>query len=177
MTPLPRIPRRGIAPDFEPVIVVDTREQDPLPITRFRTVRATLRSGDYSFAGGEEHFAIERKTVEDLVSCCAGENRERFERELHRLRGFDFARLLIIGTREQITAGAYRSQISPAAVLGSLNAWEVRYRVPVVFAPTVLDAVPYVEAWTWWYAREAILRTNRLVRGAMPVTSSARKGP
>ena len=58
----------------------------------------TLVSSDYSAAGIESLFAIERKTVGDLVGCCTGENRDRFERELHRLRGFRFKRLLVIGS-------------------------------------------------------------------------------
>ena len=31
---------------------------------------------------------MERKTLPDLVGCCMGDNRERFERELHRMRGY-----------------------------------------------------------------------------------------
>jgi len=42
----------------------------------------TLQSGDYSVAGCEELFAMERKTIGDLVGCFMGENRQRFEREL-----------------------------------------------------------------------------------------------
>jgi len=52
--------------------------------------------------GGENLFAIERKSIADLVGCCVGENRERFFRELHRLRGFRFKRLLVIGGRADI---------------------------------------------------------------------------
>lgn len=65
-----------------------TREQLPRPFKRLASVRATLTSGDYSFRGGEELFAVELKSIADLVACCVGENRERFFRELHRLRGF-----------------------------------------------------------------------------------------
>jgi hypothetical protein len=32
----------------------------------------------------EDLFSIERKTVSDLVNCCMGENRDRFDRELYR---------------------------------------------------------------------------------------------
>jgi hypothetical protein len=39
-------------------------------------------------AGLEELFVIERQSIADLVGCCIGESRERFERELHRLRGY-----------------------------------------------------------------------------------------
>lgn len=73
---------RGLArlADLRPVIVIDSREQAPLPISHFPAVRGSLQTGDYSFAGGEESFAIERKAVPDLVACCMGTNRERFSR-------------------------------------------------------------------------------------------------
>jgi len=139
-----------------PVVVIDTREQTPLPIEGLPWVRGSLQSGDYSIQGAEELFAIERKTIPDLVSCCSGDNRTRFEKELHRLRGFAFARLLVIGTQEQIAAADYPGTISPQSVLASLAAWEIRYRVPVIFTPTLLDAVAYVEAEALWFAREHI---------------------
>lgn len=164
MTQLPTLRIQGIEHAIEPVVVVDTREQTPLPIRRFPTMRDGLESGDYSFAGGEQHFAIERKTVDDLVSCCGGENRGRFERELHRLRGFAFSRLLVIGNREQIAAGEYRGRMNPSSVIGSLNTWEIRYRVPVVFAPDPEAGARLVEDWVWWFARETILTVNSLTR-------------
>ena len=159
-------PSRPRTPPDEggPVIVIDTREQDPLPIAGLPVVRGTLVSGDYSILGAEELFAVERKSIPDLVACCTGDNRARFERELHRLRGFEFARLLIVGAPQDIAAGRYRSNIPPASVLASLAAWEVRYRVPVVFAPTVSEAVPYVESWALWFARERIKTAEAIGR-------------
>ena len=157
------------ASEVAPVIVIDTRERTPLAFTRFPSKRGTLTTGDYSFVGGEDHFSVERKTVADLVGCCLGENRARFERELHRLRGFAFARLLVIGSRKQIAAGKYRSQINPASVLGSISAWEVRYHVPVVFAPSEKEAAQLVEDWVWWFAREWVLSINKLVRESSAV--------
>jgi DNA excision repair protein ERCC-4 len=77
--------------------------------------------------------AVERKSVPDLVACCMGDNRERFERGLRRLRGFRFKRLLIVGNEEEIRNGQYHSQIKPSAVLATIAAFEVRYEVPVVF--------------------------------------------
>ena len=53
----------------------------------------------------KRRVSIERKTVSDLVGSCMGENRERFERELHRLRGYRFKRLLVVGSEAEILAG------------------------------------------------------------------------
>ena len=166
---LPKLPAlRSLArlADLRPVIVIDSREQTPLPITRLETVRAGLTTGDYSFQGGEHVFAVERKSIDDLVGCCMGDNRERFEREMHRLRGFRFKRLLIVGARWMIEGQRYKSQIKPAAVLNSLAAWEVRFDLPVVFAEHPTQAAALVEGWAWWMARELVTTTNDLLRGS-----------
>ncbi len=162
---LPALRALGNLADVRPVIITDTREQTPLPFARLATERGTLTTGDYSFRGGEELFAVERKTVADLVGCCAKENRERFFRELHRLRGYRFKRLLIVGTREQIEAGDYRSGIAPRAVLSTLRAIEARFDVPVVFAPDAAAAGREIEAWAFWFAREIVEAANELARG------------
>jgi DNA excision repair protein ERCC-4 len=148
-----------------PCCVIDTREQEALPIRRLPTIRAGLLSGDYSIRGFEDHFAIERKSIPDFVGCCIGDNRIRFEHELHRLRGFDFARLLIIGTEADIRGHNYRSNIEPKAVLHSLYAFEVRYNIPFVFSPTPESGAALVERWAWFYVREQIRKTNDAIRG------------
>jgi hypothetical protein len=82
----------GRESEIRPTIIVDTREPTPLVFPTLPSMAGTLTTGDYSLAGGEELFAVERKSVADLAACCIGDNRARFERELHRLRGFWFAR-------------------------------------------------------------------------------------
>jgi DNA excision repair protein ERCC-4 len=173
MKPLPNLPALkslGDLSDRLPAVVIDTREQDPLPVRRLPVVRAGLYTGDYSVAGLESLVAIERKSIPDLVSCCAASNRERFEHELHRLRGFRFRRLLVIGTRHEIEAGAYRSTIRPAAVLGTLSAFEVRYDCPVVFADDPAAGAAMVERWAWYAAREHVRAVNDLLRGTHNTT-------
>jgi DNA excision repair protein ERCC-4 len=164
--PLPALRSLGELADRLPVVIIDTREQEPLPIQRLPFIRSGLYSGDYSVSGLETSFAVERKSIADLVSCCADSNRERFENELHRLRGFHFKRLLIVGERADIEAGAYRSKISPAAVLGTVAAFEIRYEIPAVFAPTPAEGAALVERWAWYAAREHITTTNNLRRGS-----------
>jgi hypothetical protein len=85
---LPALKGLGSLADCEPIIVVDTREQTPLPFRRFQTRGGTLLSGDDSVAGLEHLFVVERKSIGDVVACCVGQNRERFERELHRYAAF-----------------------------------------------------------------------------------------
>jgi ERCC4-type nuclease len=102
---LPALRSLGELAGSEPVIIIDTREQDPLPFSRLKTQVGTLIAGDYSIVGLERLFAVERKSIPDLVGCCIGQNRERLERELHRLRGFSFKRLLVVGSEAQILKG------------------------------------------------------------------------
>src|SRR5258708_14556065 len=97
---------RGAIASLRPVCVVDTREQNELPIGRLPVVRKNLYCGDYSLAGAEWSAGIERKSIEDLVGCCMGE-RDRWERSLLRLRGCPFRRLLIVGSIGPIKTQTY----------------------------------------------------------------------
>src|SRR6202049_4078740 len=56
----------------KPVIVVDTREQNPFSFERFQgwfsgIEKPPLAIGDYSIAGLEESCVVERKDLSDLV--------------------------------------------------------------------------------------------------------------
>jgi ERCC4-type nuclease len=146
-------------------VVIDSREQCPLPFSKLKTQSGALITGDYSVAGLETLFTVERKYISDLVGCCKGPNRERLERELHRLRGFRFKRLVIVGSEAQILAGQYHSDIKPQAVIGTLHAFEVRYDVPVVFCETPEIAARQVERWAMYFARELVCNVNDLLRG------------
>lgn len=141
--------------DLEPIIIVDTREQTPLEFTRFQSEPGTLQSGDYSIKGFEEDFAIERKSLDDLVGSITT-GRKRFERELHRLRGFPFKRLLVVGTRKSIESHQYHSRTKPQSVLASLNAFEVRYHIPIIFRKDEDSAAREVERLVHWYFREQV---------------------
>ena len=50
-----------------PVIIIDNREQMPLTFEHFPSRCGTLQSGDYSLAGHEGRFTVERKSVADLI--------------------------------------------------------------------------------------------------------------
>jgi ERCC4-type nuclease len=152
--------------DLQPKIAVDTREQAPLKFTRLEAVERALFTGDYSVLNLEEEFAVERKSLDDLANCCLSSNRDRFEHELHRLRGYRFKRLLIIGTREDIAAGLYHSRILPQAVLATLSAFEVRYDLPIVFIETPEAAAIQIERWAFYYSREVIKLAHALSKSS-----------
>lgn len=132
-----------------PTIITDTREQRPLVFENLASEVGTLQSGDYSVKCLEHDFSIERKSVPDLCQSLT-RGRERFERELHRLRGFDFARILIVGSPHEVQVHAQNSK----AIFSSINAMETRWRVPVVWEPSPEIASRLVERWAWFFWRE-----------------------
>src|SRR5258708_32244549 len=162
---LPALRHLGDLADHEPVIVVDTREIQALSFSRLQSVRKMLTTGDYSVRGLEQLFAVERKSITDLASCCLGQNRERFSRELHRLRGFRFKRLLIVGSEEDIYRCRYHSSISPKAVLATLAAFEVRYDCAVVFRSSPEVAARQIASWAFSVSREMVDVADDLWRG------------
>jgi len=161
--PEPEQQPRAKSDDWQPRILIDTREQDPLPIATYPTERGTLNSGDYSFAGGEHLFAVERKSIPDLVQSVTAE-RERFIRELERLRGYRFARLLVIGWPGQIEQGQYRGRTPPKVIMHTLHSFEAKY-LPVVWARTPQEGAELVQRWAFWFARSLVEAAKVIRRG------------
>jgi DNA excision repair protein ERCC-4 len=162
---LPEMPTLREPPGrLMPVVICDTREKLPLPVNRLRVIRDTLPTGDYSYGSAEESFCVERKSLDDLAQSLT-RDRERFCRELQRLKAYEFRRVVVIGTRKDIVEHRYRSEASPKAMLNSIDAFELRYGVPVVYFATAEEAANQLERWVLWHAREAILRINGLIRG------------
>jgi ERCC4-type nuclease len=152
------------ATSLNPTIIIDTREQTPLIFEHLASERGTLQSGDYSIAGLEHDFAVERKSIPDLCQSVT-RGRERFERELHRLRGFSFARILIVGSPKEVEQTAH----NPKAIFSSLSAMETRWRVPVVWESSPELAARLVERWAWFFWRERTVIGRKA--GTCPIPS------
>ena len=115
-------------------IIIDTREQTPFLFgPGIETEAGTLTTGDYSLAGLENLVAVERKSLPDLVACC-GPERDRFKRELHRLKAYRCRAVIIEAHMMEVVYQKYRSNMAPAAVMGSVASWQTRYEVPFVWA-------------------------------------------
>lgn len=112
--------------------VVDTREQAPLDLSPLHTIAGTLATGDYSVRGLERLVAIERKSLPDLLAC-VGQERERFDREVQRLLAYPVRALVVEATWRDLEAGDWRSQVTPAAAVGSALGW-IAAGLPVVMA-------------------------------------------
>ena len=118
------------------IILKDTREQAPYLFDRWniKTQETGLTTGDYSILGFSDKIAIERKTLNDLISCLMDKQRERFEKELTRGRSYELFVVVIEANLFQISNKNYHSVMNPDAVLQSIIAFHVRYGVPFLFA-------------------------------------------
>lgn len=141
-------------PELMPRLIVDTREQTPLTFRHLEATRGTLQSGDYSVAGLEEEFTVERKSVADLVGSVT-RDRDRFSRELHRLRGFRWKYLLIVGTEMELARLAAQGRANPLQVKNSVLAFSPRYNIVTVWVDNPDAAAHVVESWAFMAYREA----------------------
>jgi len=117
------------------IITADTREQRPYDFQGYdvQVIRAGLPAGDYSLPGAEHLVAIERKALDDLINCLMGKNRDRFERELNRLRPYHVSAVVVEATLKDISSGRFVSKMKPQSALQSVIAMQVRHNVPFMF--------------------------------------------
>ncbi len=101
--------------------VRDAKEQAPLDLL-LPTVDGSLYTGDYSIKNLEHLICIERKSFPDAISCC-GRERDRFERCIQRMRGYEVRVLVIEATWGMIELGQWRSQLKPTQVKAALYSW------------------------------------------------------
>jgi len=148
-------------------VIIDTREQLPWPWPEENVLRQTLKYGDYSLEGLESLVRIERKSTQDFVGSLspkklknagpdARSRRERFKDELQWLgenvhRSF----LIIEGDLKDISSGLYPSMMHPAAVIGALVSWSLRFNVHAIFASNHAQA--------WGYANRILVRSEQLL--------------
>lgn len=113
-----------------PFVIIDTREQLPYSFPEeWPTLVKALPSGDYSILGHENTFVIERKSLNDLLGCIFT---DRFKRELERLASFAKAFLVVEANLWKIRNCKFYKG-NPEAVIGKLQAIELRYGVHVKF--------------------------------------------
>jgi ERCC4-type nuclease len=115
-------------------VVIDTREQTPFTFIGYPVVtkNAALKTGDYSLAGFEERICIERKSLGDLASCMTI-GRDRFERELERMRTMECAAVIVEEPLINIQTGNYRSKLNVKSFEQSILSLIFRYRIPFLW--------------------------------------------
>ena len=141
-------------------IIADTREQEPYRFKRYPAVEVipgTLTAGDYSLPGFEDEVAIERKELSDLMGCLT-HDRDRFMRELDRLRSYRSAAVVVEAPFSVIKAGMYRSHVKPDAAVQSIYSIMQRYRMPFYFATDRTDAEAFAYHFLRHFTRHALER-------------------
>ncbi len=115
------------------IVVIDTREQAPYLFSGCRTSIRKLNQGDYSLEGWEDKIAIERKSANDFFGSIT-QGRDRFERELERLKNYKFKGLVIEDEECNILCPEiYGRKISKNSVYGSITSMEVNYNIHVYY--------------------------------------------
>jgi ERCC4-type nuclease len=139
-----------------PVIVVDTREIEPYSFDpeRVAVIRRALPAGDYSLDGLEDRVAVERKTLDDLVTTVI-RSRDRFRRELKLLREYKAACIVVEADLAEVLAGRYHSGAHPSAVLGAVVSIVIDYGVPVFFCSDRQVARLFTECYLLRFYRKA----------------------
>ncbi len=97
------------------VAVIDSGEDTPLDLSPLRTTRCPLDAGDYSVEGLQHRVAVDHKSLAELLDAVNG-GRDRFNREMSRLRGFATRVVVVDSPWSEIEAGDWESDATPAAV-------------------------------------------------------------
>jgi ERCC4-type nuclease len=123
-----------------PVLLVDTREQNPLDFSRFDgwfagIEKNALKLGDYSIAGMEEMCVVERKDLLDLVHSCTA-NRSVFMNRLRQMAQYPHRLLLVTSTLSQIKSPYAHAGENPSRIAQSLIAMLAGLQVPVLCSET-----------------------------------------
>ena len=137
-------------------IIIDSREQAPFIFANYEVKPevVALPVGDYSLPGFQDRVSIERKSLEDLIACLMGDNRDRFERELAKTRHFDLFAVVVEAPLSAVSRGQYRSEMKVQAVLQSILTFQVRYRAAFVWAGNRAGAEYIVHGLLSKYLRE-----------------------
>lgn len=157
--------RRGPLPaELRPeavVALIDSREQLPIDPAPLRSEPATLATGDYSVKSLENVVAIERKSLPDLLGCI-GQERGRFEKEIQRLLAYPVRAIVVEASWADLEAGDWRSQVTPAAAVGSVLGW-IAAGVPIVMAGSRERAERYISRLLFIAARRRWREARPLV--------------
>ena len=108
-------------------------------------------------AGFEDIVAIDRKSLPDFISCLTT-GRERFMREMERLRGFQSAVIVVESPFSDLASGRYRSKLDSKIAVQSVISIMQNYRMPFFFAETRKEAEKFVFDFLRHFCRHALAR-------------------
>jgi ERCC4-type nuclease len=123
-----------------PVLLIDTREQNPLDFSRFDgwfsgIERKALKLGDYSIAGMEDLCVVERKGLSDLVHSFTTD-RSIFINRLRRMASYPHRLLVITSPLSQVKSPYPHAGVDPNRITQSLVAILAGLHVPFLCTET-----------------------------------------
>jgi ERCC4-type nuclease len=123
-----------------PVVLVDTREQNPFDFSRFEgwfagIEKRALKLGDYSIAGLEDHCMVERKDLPDLVHSFTTE-RSVFVNRLRLMARYPHSLLLITSALSEVKSAQTCMGANPNRITQSLIAAFAGLKVPFLCSET-----------------------------------------
>jgi len=121
-------------------VIQDSREKIPYTFSDSVPVeQGTLNTGDYTVKGFEDVFAVERKSLPDLLKSITWE-RKRFKKEIE--RGDDFLAFVVMieVPMKTVLEKDYRRDVHPNAIMGTIQNWEKYHTVEFVWATDRDDA-------------------------------------
>jgi ERCC4-type nuclease len=123
-----------------PLLLVDTREQNPLDCSRFAgwfagIEKRALKLGDYSIAGLEDVCVVERKNLADLVHSLTADH-SVFISRLRRMAGYSHRLLVITAALSQVKSPYAFSAVDPNRITQSLIAVLAGAGVPFLCTET-----------------------------------------
>lgn len=114
--------------DSEFTIVRDSREKKPYSFDGYDVVTKKLDTGDYTIEGYEDVFAVERKSLPDLLKSITWD-RDRFKNEIVRadeLLGFV---VVIEADVQTVLNWNYDRKVHPNSVIGTIENWSSYHNV------------------------------------------------
>ncbi len=129
------------------IIRIDTREQSELVFEDVATVRGTISTFDYAIEGDQDCFAVERKSLPDLISSVAIQ--KNYIRELKKIRRAlvaEFPRLFYVveANREDIEHFDFsrfkHRRVGASFIFHRLSELEYIHDVHVIFSGDAIGA-------------------------------------
>ena len=136
-------------------ILTDNREQEPFLYPN--TVRGTLDFGDYTIEwDGVSQIGMvccERKGSVSELYQATGSERERFERQLERMKNCSLKFVLCEFDYMSIVTNAPPGILEPQCVYGSIIKWHSVYNVPFIFCKNRTNAKNYLWKFFWEFVK------------------------
>ena len=155
-------------------MLIDSRERTPLDIRAYPVEVVGLPVGDYGikgFSGWENpQFIIERKSLSDLIGSLT-QGRERFLREVEKLKRFRFAAIVIEAQESDALSGEYLSKATPQSIPASLSIIQIRADIHIIWAGDRDGAVRVLEQLAHQFCRGIEKDHKRLLKACETMTT------